>query len=189
MVSTARGIHTQSSSEHLGSFALYFLASASSTAAPSDKLAAVRMEGIKGEVTVMSRAACFPLSQLRTCTSAGQVWLRSGVRPLPDSTLTPRWARWLNSTSTLCKRLWQVTTSPPRLQAVAWLPRRSRAMPGHKEHEEPLAMSRAGESRSEARVTYCLGAPVGPENTSRERGIPLEIGQIRVFLIKTTSLI
>ena len=38
------------------------------------KLAAVRMEGMKGEVTVMSRAACFPLSQLRTSTSAGWVW-------------------------------------------------------------------------------------------------------------------
>ena len=34
----------------------------------------------------MSKAACFPLSQLRTSTSAGQVWLRSGVRLLPDST-------------------------------------------------------------------------------------------------------
>ena len=53
--------HTQPSSEHLGSFALCFLASASTTAAPSDKLAAVRIEGIKGEVTVMSRAACFPI--------------------------------------------------------------------------------------------------------------------------------
>ena len=39
--------------------------------APSDRLAAVRIEGIKGEVTVMSKAACFPLSQLRTSTSAG----------------------------------------------------------------------------------------------------------------------
>ncbi|KAL5486546.1 hypothetical protein EMCRGX_G019043 [Ephydatia muelleri] len=37
----------------------------------------------------MSKAACFPLSQLRTSTSAGRVWFRSGVRPLPDSTLTP----------------------------------------------------------------------------------------------------
>ena len=65
-VSTARGIHTHPSSEHLGSFALCFLASASSAAAPSDKLAAVRMEGIKGEVTVMSRAACFLLSRLNS---------------------------------------------------------------------------------------------------------------------------
>ena len=122
-----RGIHTQPSSEHLGSFALCFLASASSAAAPSDKLAVVRMEGIKGEVTVMSRAACFPLSQLRTSTSAGRVWLRSGVRPLPDSTLTPRWARRKNSTRTIRRWLWRVTTSPPRLQVEAWLPRRSRA--------------------------------------------------------------
>ena len=35
---------------------------------PSDRLAAVRIEGIKGEVTMMSKAACFPLSQLRTST-------------------------------------------------------------------------------------------------------------------------
>ena len=34
-VSTARGIHSQPSSEHLGSFVLCFLASASSAAAPS----------------------------------------------------------------------------------------------------------------------------------------------------------
>ena len=41
--------------------------------------------------------------------SAGQVWLRSGVRPLPDSTLTPRWAWWQNSTNTLHRWLWRVT--------------------------------------------------------------------------------
>ena len=29
----------------------------------------------------MSRAACFPLSQLRTSTSAGRVRLKSGVMP------------------------------------------------------------------------------------------------------------
>ena len=52
----------------LGSLILCFLVSASFAAAPSDRLAAVRIEGIKGEVTVMSKAACFPLSQLRTST-------------------------------------------------------------------------------------------------------------------------
>ena len=40
---------------------------------PSDRLVAVRIEGIKGEVTVMSKAACFLLSQLKTSTSTGQV--------------------------------------------------------------------------------------------------------------------
>ena len=52
---------------------------------PSDRLTAVRIEGMKGEVTVMSKAACFHLSQLRTSTSSGQVWLwlRSRVRPYP----------------------------------------------------------------------------------------------------------
>ena len=33
----------------------------------------------------MSKAACFHLSQLRTSTSTGQVWVKSGVRQLPDS--------------------------------------------------------------------------------------------------------
>ena len=89
----------------------------------------------------MSRAACFPFSQLRTSTSAGRVWLKSGVMPLPDTTLTPRWARWQNSTITLRRWLWRVTTSPSRLQVVAWLPRWSSAKPGHREHEEPLAVS------------------------------------------------
>ena len=44
------------------------------------------------------------------CTSAGQVWHRSGVRQLPDTTLTPRWARWQNSTNTLHRWVWQVMT-------------------------------------------------------------------------------
>ena len=61
-------VSTHPSSKHLGSLIFYFLVSASSAAAPSDRLAAVRIEGIKGEVTVMSKAACFPLSQLRTST-------------------------------------------------------------------------------------------------------------------------
>ena len=61
-------------------------------AAPSDRIAAVRIEGIKGEVTVMSKRQHVSLSPNWTSTSAGQVWLRSGLRPLPDSTLTPRWA-------------------------------------------------------------------------------------------------
>ena len=77
---------------------------------PFRRLAAVRIEGIKGEVTVMSKAACFLLSQLRTSTSTGQVRLRSVVRPLPDSTLTPRWTRWQNSKNTLHRGLWRVMT-------------------------------------------------------------------------------
>ena len=40
-------IHNQPSSEQLGSFALCFLASASSAAAPSNMLAAVRIEGLR----------------------------------------------------------------------------------------------------------------------------------------------
>ncbi|KAL5467199.1 hypothetical protein EMCRGX_G031398 [Ephydatia muelleri] len=40
----------------------------SPTSTPTDRLAAVKIEGIKGEVTMMSKAACFPLSQLRAST-------------------------------------------------------------------------------------------------------------------------
>ena len=54
--------------KHFGSLIVCFLVSASFAAAPSDRLAAVRIEGNKGEVTVISKAACFPLSQLRTST-------------------------------------------------------------------------------------------------------------------------
>ena len=55
-------------SAYKDSVILCFLVSASSAGAPSDRLAAVKIEGIKGEVTVMSKVACFPLSQLRTST-------------------------------------------------------------------------------------------------------------------------
>ena len=58
--------YTHPNSKHFGSLIVCFLVS--SAAAPSDRLAAVRIEGIKGEVTVMSEAAGFPLSQLRTST-------------------------------------------------------------------------------------------------------------------------
>ena len=97
--SFAYAVYTHPSSKHLESLILCFLVF--SAAAPSDRLAAVRIEGIKGEVNVMSKAAGFHLSQLRTSTSTGWVWRRSGVRQLPDSTLTPRWARWKNSTNML----------------------------------------------------------------------------------------
>ena len=59
---TGLTVYTHPSSKHLGALILHFLVSASSAAAPSDRLAAVRIEEIKGEVTVMSTAACFLLS-------------------------------------------------------------------------------------------------------------------------------
>ena len=58
----------QPNSKHFGSLIVCFLVSASFATAPSDRFAAVRIEGIKGEVTMMSKAACFLLSQLRTST-------------------------------------------------------------------------------------------------------------------------
>ena len=48
------------------------------------QLAAVRMEGIKGEVTVMSKAACFTFSLFEDKYIC---WLRSCLRPLPDSNI------------------------------------------------------------------------------------------------------
>ncbi|KAL5509139.1 hypothetical protein EMCRGX_G004449 [Ephydatia muelleri] len=62
----AKATEDKSVTEPQGSFTLCFLASASSAATPSDMLAAVRMEWVNKEVTVMSKAACFTLSQLRT---------------------------------------------------------------------------------------------------------------------------
>ena len=62
-------IHPAQLQTLIKSLILCFLVSASSAAAPSDRLAAVKIERIKGEVTVMSKAACFPLSQLRASTS------------------------------------------------------------------------------------------------------------------------
>ena len=53
---------------HFGSLIVCFLVSASFAAAPSVRLAAIRIQEIKEEVTVMSKTACFPLSQLRTST-------------------------------------------------------------------------------------------------------------------------
>ena len=74
-VSTASGTQTHPSSEHLGSLALCFRPSASSAAAPTDMLDSGRMETDKGDVTVTSKAACFPLSQSKASMSAGRVRL------------------------------------------------------------------------------------------------------------------
>ena len=57
------------SSKHLESLILCFLVFAAS---PSDKLA-VRIVVVKGDITVMSKTTCLPLSQLRTRISAGWV--------------------------------------------------------------------------------------------------------------------
>ena len=79
------------------------------TAAPSDRLAAVRIEGIKGSGHRDVKGSMFPLFQLRTSTTAGGwVWLWSGVRPLPNSTLKVGMMTELNKHVTLIW-LWQVT--------------------------------------------------------------------------------
>ena len=78
------------SSKHLESC---FLVSASSAAAPSDRLLLLGLKGLR-ERSLWCQRQHVSLSPLRTSTSAGRVWLRSGVRPLPDSTHTPRWAWW-----------------------------------------------------------------------------------------------
>ena len=41
---------------------------------------------------------------------------------------------------------------------------------------------RARERRSEALGNISFEGPIGPENTSEGGGVPLEIGQIRVFI-------
>ena len=62
--------------QHLGSLILCFLASASSAAACSDRLAAVRIEGIKGDHRDV-KGSMFPSLPIedKYCTSAGPVWL------------------------------------------------------------------------------------------------------------------
>ena len=62
-VSTARGMQAQPSSWHLASFAVCFLHSAAYAAAPAVELASLKVAGVRGDVTVMSRAAGDPLSQ------------------------------------------------------------------------------------------------------------------------------
>ena len=71
-VSTAIGIHIHLNSRHFGSLAACFLVSADRAATPANLLDSFRETGVRGEVTVMSRAAGWPLSQPSTRTSAGR---------------------------------------------------------------------------------------------------------------------
>ena len=62
-VSTASGMHTHPSSGHLVSLVECFLHSAAWAAAPEEVLASHKVAGVRGEVTVISKAAGLPLSQ------------------------------------------------------------------------------------------------------------------------------
>ena len=70
-VSTARGMHDRPSAWHLA-LAACFLVSAAKAAAPSWMLASFRVTGVRGEVTVTSKAAGLALSHPSTSTSAGR---------------------------------------------------------------------------------------------------------------------
>ena len=61
-VSTATGMHDHPSAWHLASLAACFLVSAAKAAAPSLMLASFRVTGVRGEVTVTSKAAGLALS-------------------------------------------------------------------------------------------------------------------------------
>ena len=139
--STTRGIHNQPNSLHFTSLASCFLSSVACAAAPAVTPASDIMFEFSGEVTDMSQAAVFPRAQLETRTSAGREWLWSGVRLQPASTCTLKWARLHVSANMSLNLLWRNTTSPPRLQVVAWCPRGSNILSGQSAQTEPSAVS------------------------------------------------
>eukprot|EP00731_Ephydatia_muelleri_P011403 Em0006g297a len=71
LVSTANGTQVHPSSKHLGSLATCLRDSAATAAAPAVEQDSSRMEGLSGDVTVISKAAGKPFSHLVTRTSAG----------------------------------------------------------------------------------------------------------------------
>ena len=58
--STASGMHTHPSSWHLASLVECFLHSAAWAAAPEEVLASLKVAGVRGEVTVKSKACLYP---------------------------------------------------------------------------------------------------------------------------------
>ena len=75
-VSTARGMHNHPKSWHLASLVVCFLPSATRPAAPSYILDMFRIARVRGEVTVTSKAAWWPLSQNKDVC-----WARVDVLP------------------------------------------------------------------------------------------------------------
>ena len=118
-VSTTKGMHTQPNSTHLASLLLCFLISEAWAATPEDTPASERISEFSGEVTQKSKAAGLPSDQFWTRTSAGLLWSWSGVKLLPTSSLTGRWARRQESANTSLSRLWRWTASPPRYRIWA----------------------------------------------------------------------
>ena len=141
-VSVTRGTQNQPRSPHLSSLAECFLTSPVWAVAPAQTPASDKVSVLSGEVTQMSKAAGLPLDQFWTRTLAGLVWLWSGVRLFPASTLTLRWANLHDSATTSQSLLWRNTASPPRLQVEAWWPNGSSTVSGHKEHSDPSDVSR-----------------------------------------------
>ena len=66
-------MHVHPSSEHLASLAECFLSSAATAADPAVRPASERRDGLSGEVTVRSKAAGLPQSQLEASVRGGSV--------------------------------------------------------------------------------------------------------------------
>ena len=84
-VSTAKGVHCRPSSEHLTSYFECLCTSAALAADPAETPASKIIEGLSGEVTVISYAALAEPLGLETSTSAGRVRALSLPKPPPAS--------------------------------------------------------------------------------------------------------
>ena len=84
-VSTAKGVHRHPRSEHLTSYFECLRTSAALAVDPAETPASKIIEGLSGEVTVISYAALAEPLGFETSTSAGQVRALSLPKPPPAS--------------------------------------------------------------------------------------------------------
>ena len=89
-VSTAKGVHHHPRSEHLTSYFECLHTSAALAADPAETPASKIIEGLSGEVTVISYAARVERLGLETSTSAGRMRALSLPKPPPASKQTDR---------------------------------------------------------------------------------------------------
>ena len=92
-ISTAKGVHRHPSSEHLTSYFECLRISAALAADPAETPTSKIIEGLSGEVTVISYAALAEPLGLETNTSAGRVRALSLPKPPPASKQTDKDAR------------------------------------------------------------------------------------------------
>ena len=105
-------MHRHPSSENLTSYFECLRTSAALAADPGETPASKIIEGLSGEVTVISYAALAEPLGFETSTSAGRVRALSLPKPPPASKRTDKDARRHASKTALCNRLWRLATSP-----------------------------------------------------------------------------